>query len=63
MVTFLLGFRLDEGTTAGRVNWWAHMLVILAFLALIPASKHFHLRPVADHRLSEIAGARPRDKS
>ena len=27
----------------GRVNWWAHMLVILAFLALIPASKHFHL--------------------
>lgn len=43
MVTFLLGFRLDEGTTAGRVNWWAHMLVILAFLALIPASKHFHL--------------------
>ena len=43
MVTFLLGFRLDENTTAGRVNWWAHMLVILAFLALIPASKHFHL--------------------
>ncbi len=28
---------------AGRINWWAHMLVILAFLALIPASKHFHL--------------------
>jgi Fe-S oxidoreductase len=43
MVTFLLGFRLDEETTAGRMNWWAHMLVILAFLALIPASKHFHL--------------------
>jgi Fe-S oxidoreductase len=43
MVTFLLGFGLDEGTTAGRVNWWAHMLVILAFMALIPASKHFHL--------------------
>ena len=43
MVTFLLGFWLDEGTTAGRVNWWAHMLVILAFMALIPASKHFHL--------------------
>lgn len=43
MVTFLLGFRLDESTMAGRVNWWAHMLVILAFLALIPASKHLHL--------------------
>jgi Fe-S oxidoreductase len=43
MVTFLLGFRLEEGTAAGTVNWWVHMLVILAFLALIPASKHFHL--------------------
>jgi Fe-S oxidoreductase len=43
MVTFLLTFRLDEATAAGRVNWWIHMLVILAFLALIPASKHFHL--------------------
>ncbi len=43
MVTFLLGFRLDETAAAGRLNWWAHMLVILAFLALIPASKHLHL--------------------
>lgn len=43
MVTFLLTWRLDEASAAGRVNWWAHMLVILAFLALIPASKHFHL--------------------
>ena len=30
-------------STAGRINWWFHVLVILAFLALIPASKHFHL--------------------
>src|SRR4051795_10706876 len=43
MATFLLAFGLEEGTTAGRVNWWVHMLVILAFMALIPASKHFHL--------------------
>ena len=43
MVTFLAGFQLDEDTLAGRVNWWAHMLVILGFMALIPASKHFHL--------------------
>jgi len=43
MVTFLLTWRLDETSLAGRVNWWAHMLVILAFLALIPASKHLHL--------------------
>jgi Fe-S oxidoreductase len=43
MVTFLLTWRLDEASTVGRVNWWIHALVILAFLALIPASKHFHL--------------------
>ncbi len=43
MVTFLLTWRLDEGSTAGQVNWWLHAIVILAFLALIPASKHFHL--------------------
>jgi Fe-S oxidoreductase len=43
MVTFLLTYRLPEESTAGRVNWWVHAVVILAFLALIPASKHFHL--------------------
>ncbi len=43
MITFLLAFRLDDATAAGRANWWVHMLVILAFMALIPASKHFHL--------------------
>jgi Fe-S oxidoreductase len=43
MVTFLLTFRIEEHSVAGRVNWWVHALVILAFLALIPASKHFHL--------------------
>jgi Fe-S oxidoreductase len=43
MVTFVLTFTLSEGTAAAKVNWWIHMLVILAFLALIPASKHFHL--------------------
>lgn len=43
MITFLLNLRLEEESTAGRVNWWVHMLVILVFLALIPASKHFHL--------------------
>src|SRR6267378_5765675 len=43
MITFLLTFRLAEGATAERINWWVHMLVILAFMALIPASKHFHL--------------------
>ncbi len=43
MITFLLRFGLADGSVAGRVNWWTHMLVILAFLALIPASKHLHL--------------------
>jgi Fe-S oxidoreductase len=43
MITFLLTWRLDEASFAGRVNWWVHALVILAFLALIPSSKHFHL--------------------
>jgi Fe-S oxidoreductase len=43
MITFLLTYRLPEHSVAGRVNWWVHMVVILAFLALIPASKHFHL--------------------
>ncbi len=43
MITFLLGARLQEGSTAAQVNWWVHASVILAFLALIPASKHFHL--------------------
>ena len=43
MVTFLLSGSLEEDSPAGRINWWVHALVILAFLALIPASKHFHL--------------------
>jgi Fe-S oxidoreductase len=43
MITFLLAFGLEEGTIAARVNWWVHMVVILAFMALIPASKHLHL--------------------
>jgi Fe-S oxidoreductase len=43
MVTFLLSFALERSTLAGHVNWWLHTLVILAFLALIPASKHLHL--------------------
>jgi Fe-S oxidoreductase len=43
MVTYLLAWRLDPETATGRVNTWIHSLVILAFLALIPASKHFHL--------------------
>jgi Fe-S oxidoreductase len=43
MITFLLAFNLDDNAFAGRANWWLHMLVILGFMALIPASKHLHL--------------------
>jgi Fe-S oxidoreductase len=43
MTTFLLTYWLAENSVAGRVNWWVHVLVILAFLALIPSSKHLHL--------------------
>ena len=43
MITFLLAFRLVEGSTAAHVNWWVHAVVILVFMALIPASKHLHL--------------------
>ncbi|MFN7995929.1 MAG: (Fe-S)-binding protein [Bryobacteraceae bacterium] len=43
MVTYLAGLRLDEGTTAGRINWWLHTVTLLAFLPLIPHTKHLHL--------------------
>jgi Fe-S oxidoreductase len=61
MITFLLTFRLTEVSTAGRVNWWVHMSVILAFLALIPASKHFHLvlSPITVFLKSPVLGTVP----
>jgi Fe-S oxidoreductase len=43
MVTFLASWWLDDRTMAGEINRWTHLIVILAFLAMIPASKHFHL--------------------
>ena len=43
MITFLLTFRIDPESAAGRVNWWVHMVIILTFLGLIPNSKHLHL--------------------
>ena len=43
MATYLAGLSLGDGTTAGRVNWWLHTLTLLAFLPLIPHTKHLHL--------------------
>ena len=61
MITFLLGWRLDEDSLAGRINWWIHAVVILMFLALIPASKHFHLvlSPITVFLKSPELGAVP----
>ena len=43
MVTYLFGLRLAEASAAGQANWWLHTLVLLAFLPLIPRTKHLHL--------------------
>jgi Fe-S oxidoreductase len=43
MATYLLGLRLPEGSAAGRADWWLHTLALLAFLPLIPRTKHLHL--------------------
>jgi Fe-S oxidoreductase len=43
MITYLAGLWLGENTSSGRVNWWLHTLALLAFLPLIPHTKHLHL--------------------
>ena len=43
MVTYLGGLWFGEGTSQGRINWWLHTLTLLAFLPLIPHTKHLHL--------------------
>lgn len=44
MVTYLLGiYVFEESSQAFKINAWLHILVILAFLDLIPRSKHLHL--------------------
>jgi Fe-S oxidoreductase len=52
MLTYLAGmpgYGLAEGTLAARGNWWLHTATLLAFLPLIPHTKHLHLllSPVA----------------
>jgi Fe-S oxidoreductase len=44
MITYIAGWLwLPEGSEAGRVNWWIHTIALLAFLPLIPRTKHLHL--------------------
>ena len=43
MVTYLAAFFLPGAGYAVRALWWAHTLILLAFLPLIPHTKHLHL--------------------
>jgi len=43
MVTYLGGLWFSENTAGGRWMWWLHTLTLLAFLPLIPHTKHLHL--------------------
>src|SRR5215471_8322724 len=43
MATYLAGLPglgFDEASTPGQANWWAHTLVLLCFLPLVPHTKH-----------------------
>ena len=43
MATYLAAFYVPASGSAGHALWWAHTLVLLAFLPLIPHTKHLHL--------------------
>jgi len=43
MITYLARFWVPEGGAAAWAVWWAHTLVLLSFLPLIPGTKHMHL--------------------
>ena len=42
MVTYIYG-ETDLSPFVWKINWWVHSILILAFLFLIPRSKHLHL--------------------
>ncbi len=43
MITYLARFWVAEGSAAAWAVWWAHTLLLLVFLPLIPGTKHMHL--------------------
>jgi Fe-S oxidoreductase len=43
MTTFLASFFVVASAPSARVLWWLHTLALLAFLPLIPRTKHLHL--------------------
>jgi Fe-S oxidoreductase len=43
MITYLAAFFVVAGTPAARAVWWIHTLTLIAFLPVIPQTKHLHL--------------------
>jgi Fe-S oxidoreductase len=43
MATYLAAFFVPDLSAAARVLWWTHTLTLLAFLPVIPHTKHLHL--------------------
>jgi Fe-S oxidoreductase len=43
MITYLAAFFVPGTGDAARVLWWAHTITLLAFLPVIPHTKHLHL--------------------
>ncbi len=43
MITYMPLWWVREGSAAGQALWWIHTLTLLAFLPLIPHTKHLHL--------------------
>ncbi|MFZ0590876.1 MAG: (Fe-S)-binding protein, partial [Bryobacteraceae bacterium] len=43
MVTYMPMWWFPESTATGRILWWTHTTALLAFLPLIPHTKHLHL--------------------
>ncbi|HEY1903207.1 MAG TPA: (Fe-S)-binding protein [Terracidiphilus sp.] len=43
MVTYLAAFFVADTDPAARMLWWLHTMTLLAFLPLIPHTKHLHL--------------------
>src|SRR5581483_1775549 len=43
MVTYMPMWWVADGSVAGTILWWVHTLTLLAFLPLIPHTKHLHL--------------------
>ena len=43
MITYLPQWWIPESSISGQALWWVHTLTLLAFLPLIPHTKHLHL--------------------